>query len=107
MTTHKSDVWSACVTMMNVFIGETVNKDAREQVQLYCVCVQTRIYTYVFTYQFNKFIKAATEGTKTATMSVTESLILLESIISTVWLMQIFQGKIFKDFSTRVVYDSV
>ena len=32
VTTHKSDVWSACVTMMNVFIGKAVNEEAREQV---------------------------------------------------------------------------
>lgn len=32
MITHKSDVWSACVTMMNVFISETVNAEAKEQV---------------------------------------------------------------------------
>ena len=32
MTTHKSDVWSACVTMMNVLIGKTVNTEVQEKV---------------------------------------------------------------------------
>ena len=32
MTTHKSDVWSACATMMNVLIGKAENKEALEQV---------------------------------------------------------------------------
>ena len=32
MTTHKSDVWSACATVMNVLIGKAVNKEAMEEV---------------------------------------------------------------------------
>ena len=34
MTTHKSDVWSVCVTMMNVLIGKAVNNEAQEEVWL-------------------------------------------------------------------------
>ena len=32
VTTHKSDVWSACATVMNVLIGKEVNEEAQEQV---------------------------------------------------------------------------
>ena len=39
MTTHKSDVWSACATMMNVLIGKEVNKEAQEQVQTWTAFV--------------------------------------------------------------------
>ena len=32
VTTHKSDVWSTCVTMMNVLIGIAVNDEAQKEV---------------------------------------------------------------------------
>ena len=32
MTSHKSDVWSGCVTMKNVLVGKAVNKDAQDEV---------------------------------------------------------------------------
>ena len=32
VTTHKSDVWSACATVVNVLIGKAVNKESQEQV---------------------------------------------------------------------------
>ena len=32
MTTHKSDVWSAGVAMMNVLIGKTIDSDIQEKV---------------------------------------------------------------------------
>ena len=32
VTTHKSDIWSACVTMMNVLIGVAVNDEAQKEV---------------------------------------------------------------------------
>ena len=32
MTTHKSDVWSACVAMMNVLIGKAIDSEVQEKV---------------------------------------------------------------------------
>ena len=32
MTTHKSDVWSACVALMNVLLGKAVNAEVQEKV---------------------------------------------------------------------------
>ena len=32
MTTHKSDVWSAGVAMMNVLIGKTIDSEIQEKV---------------------------------------------------------------------------
>ena len=53
MTTHKSDVWSACATMMNVLIGKAVNKDAREQVRIRMIGITQHVcnlatYTHMY-----------------------------------------------------------
>ena len=44
MITHKSDIWSGCVTMMNVLIGKGANIESRTQVHAYY------IYTYNIKY---------------------------------------------------------
>ena len=82
MTTHKSDVWSACATVMNVLIGKAVNKEAQEQV---CTCTLF-VLTWIcaFTTQISKFMTASTEGAKIAATSAAESLSLLKSIINLV-----------------------
>jgi len=33
--THQSDVWSGCVTMMNVLVGKKTNSEAHTQVNLF------------------------------------------------------------------------
>ena len=75
MTTHKSDVWSACAIVMNVLIGKAVNKEAQEQV---CTCFLF-ICTWIcaFTTQISKFMTATTEGAKIAAAIAAESLNLL------------------------------
>ena len=80
MTTHKSDVWSACATVMNVLIGKAVNKEAQEQV---CTCTLfTWTWICAFTTQISKFMTATTEGAKIAATIAAESLNLLKSIMN-------------------------
>ena len=50
MITHKSDVWSGCVTMMNVLIGKGVNIDSRIQVRTYSQLLHVHMYVYIATY---------------------------------------------------------
>jgi len=38
---HKSDVWSGCVTMMNVLVGKGANADSQIQVFL-ATCIATQ-----------------------------------------------------------------
>ena len=49
MITHKSDVWSGCVTMMNVLIGKGANIDPQIQVLL---LILYYMHVYVFTIIF-------------------------------------------------------
>ena len=82
MTTHKSDVWSACATVMNVLIGKAVNKEAQEQV---CTCTLfVPTWICAFTTQISKFMTATTEGAKIAATIAAESLDLLKSIMNLV-----------------------
>ena len=85
MTTHKSDVWSACVALMNVLLSKAVNAEVQERVcyfvSLYHILF---MYWYLFCMQFKNFIAAATEGAKAATKTVINSLRLLKSIMTTV-----------------------
>ena len=48
MITHKSDIWSGCVTMMNVLIGKGANVDSQTQVHVSCVAVPTNVIFFVY-----------------------------------------------------------
>ena len=72
MTSHKSDVWSGCVTMKNVLVGKAVNKDTHEEVYEH-ICMCTCIILFLL--QISKFIAVVTAGTKTATSTQLDSII--------------------------------
>ena len=48
MITHKSDVWSGCVTMMNVLVGKGANVDSRIQVSTTSTCTYVATYACVY-----------------------------------------------------------
>ena len=61
MITHKSDVWSGCVTMMNVLVGKGANVDSRIQVSTTSTCTYVATYVCMATgYSVINLLRSAT-----------------------------------------------
>jgi len=79
--THQSDVWSGCVTMMNVLVGKETNSEAHAQVSV----TQNYIkHAVVYATQISKFLHTATKIVRRSSSGIDQCYQKLEQIVRTV-----------------------